>query len=209
MGFTDLEEQFSFYAAYHSNGMNKLIHILCVWPILFTGIVFLEYVPEFTGFAPQLAAINNAVLFIHPFNAAFIMAVIYATAYILMDQKAGTLAAFLVFLCLIYAQKFYLEIEGYTGYPAWLVAAAIHVGGWIAQFIGHGAFEGRAPALLDNLAQAFLMAPLFVLLEVLFHFGYRQDFQKKMRSRVGVEITKFRKSKAAGQRTSTQGRKKK
>lgn len=24
---------------------------------------------------------------------------------------------------------------------------------WIAQFIGHGAFEGRAPALLDNLLQ--------------------------------------------------------
>jgi uncharacterized membrane protein YGL010W len=28
--------------------------------------------------------------------------------------------------------------------------------------------QGRAPALLDNLAQAFLMAPYFVLLEVLF-----------------------------------------
>jgi len=27
------------------------------------------------------------------------------------------------------------------------------VGSWIAQFIGHGIFEGRAPALLDSLAQ--------------------------------------------------------
>jgi hypothetical protein len=31
--------------------------------------------------------------------------------------------------------------------------------------------QGRAPALLDNLAQAFLMAPYFVLLEVLFHIA--------------------------------------
>lgn len=63
---------------------------------------------------------------------------------------------------------------------------------WTVQFIGHGIFEvtnffvcdmvndlsdwlylklnhvlqGRAPALLDNLVQAFLMAPFFVLLEV-------------------------------------------
>lgn len=37
---------------------------------------------------------------------------------------------------------------------------------WVAQFVGHGVFEGRAPALLDNLFQAFFMAPVFVLLEV-------------------------------------------
>ncbi|KAI7978814.1 putative endoplasmic reticulum membrane protein C16E8.02 [Camellia lanceoleosa] len=37
---------------------------------------------------------------------------------------------------------------------------------WTGQFIGHGIFEKRAPALLDNLAQAFLMAPYFVFLEL-------------------------------------------
>lgn len=37
---------------------------------------------------------------------------------------------------------------------------------WVAQFVGHGVFEGRRPALLDNVAQAFFMAPVFVLLEV-------------------------------------------
>lgn len=65
---------------------------------------------------------------------------------------------------------------------------------WTGQFIGHGFFEvtnfvvhgmvndllylytpkincvlqKRAPALLDNLVQAFIMAPFFVLLEVFF-----------------------------------------
>jgi len=32
--------------------------------------------------------------------------------------------------------------------------------------------QGRAPALLDNLAQAFLMAPYFVLLEVCFLYSF-------------------------------------
>ncbi|KAF3651759.1 hypothetical protein FXO38_16442 [Capsicum annuum] len=36
---------------------------------------------------------------------------------------------------------------------------------WTGQFVGHEVFEKRAPALLDNLTQAFLMAPFFVLLE--------------------------------------------
>lgn len=30
-------------------------------------------------------------------------------------------------------------------------AALLHAFSWIAQFIGHGVAEGRAPALLDNL----------------------------------------------------------
>ena len=43
---------------------------------------------------------------------------------------------------------------------------AFHVVCWIAQFVGHGVFEKRAPALLDSVDQAFITAPLFVLLEV-------------------------------------------
>ena len=42
----------------------------------------------------------------------------------------------------------------------------VHITGWVLQFIGHGVFEGRAPALLDSLDQALITAPLFVLLEV-------------------------------------------
>jgi 2-hydroxy fatty acid dioxygenase len=33
------------------------------------------------------------------------------------------------------------------------IAAAVHAFSWIAQFIGHGFAEGRAPALLDNVLQ--------------------------------------------------------
>merc|ERR1719490_153072 len=36
------------------------------------------------------------------------------------------------------------------------ITTAIHVADWIAQFVGHGVFEGRAPALLDSWDQAFI-----------------------------------------------------
>lgn len=74
-------------------------------------------------------------------------------------------------------------------------AAGVHIVCWIAQFIGHGAFEGRAPALLDNLVQAIFLAPLFVWLEVLFYFGYRPELKARLDKRVEAEIAKFKASK--------------
>jgi len=187
MGITDLEEQFTFYASYHHNTFNKIIHILCVWPILWSALVLLEYAPIV---APE--SLNAITASWHPLNLAFLSAAFYSVVYIIMDKKAGSLAAIMVFACLITGQKFYFTAETSYGYPAWVLAVALHVLCWISQFIGHGAFEGRAPALLDNLIQALVMAPLFVLLEVLFMFGYRKDFQKKMWKRVEQEIAKHK-----------------
>jgi hypothetical protein len=65
-------------------------------------------------------------------------------------------------------------------------AIALNIASWIAQFIGHGVFEKRAPALFNNLTQgmspydggkvcadpmpALVLAPFFVHLEMLFTF---------------------------------------
>ena len=46
----------------------------------------------------------------------------------------------------------YLLAEAFARRPGGVqIAAWIHVTAWIAQFLGHGVFERRAPALLDNL----------------------------------------------------------
>jgi uncharacterized membrane protein YGL010W len=51
---------------------------------------------------------------------------------------------------------------------------------------------GRAPALLDNVFQAFLQAPFFVWLEVLFKLGYRKDLQKSLDKEVTRELRRLR-----------------
>lgn len=76
-------------------------------------------------------------------------------------------------------------------------ALGIHITSWIAQFIGHGKFEGRAPALLDNLVQAFFLAPFFVWFEILFFFGYRPELKKRLDGDVSKEIAKFKATKGA------------
>lgn len=53
-------------------------------------------------------------------------------------------------------------------------------------------FEGRAPALLDNLVQALFLAPFFVWMEVLFWCGYRPELKGRLDRAVEREIEKWR-----------------
>ena len=55
---------------------------------------------------------------------------------------------------------------------------------------------GRAPALLDSWDQAFITAPLFVFLEILFAAGYRKDFHKSLMAEVEKNIKGFRLQKS-------------
>jgi len=62
---------------------------------------------------------------------------------------------------------------------------------WIAQFIGHGIFEKRAPALLTNLPQSIHAAVFFVWLELLFEFGFHPALKKRLDSAIVHEKKKF------------------
>lgn len=77
------------------------------------------------------------------------------------------------------------------------ISAGVQAFCWILQFIGHGKFEGRAPALLDNLVQAFFLAPFFVFLEVLFMLGYRPELKSRLDKHVEIELEKLNGKKAA------------
>ena len=60
----------------------------------------------------------------------------------------------------------------------WTAFAALCVGGWILQFLGHH-YEGRRPALLDNIFQAFI-GPMFLVAEALVALGRRPDLARAM-----------------------------
>jgi hypothetical protein len=60
-------------------------------------------------------------------------------------------------------------------------AGVIHIFCWYMQLHpGHGVFEGRKPALLDSVLQAFLDAPLFVWYEVAFACGYDPSLKQEL-----------------------------
>jgi uncharacterized membrane protein YGL010W len=109
-----------------------------------------------------------------------------------MEPVAGAMIAPLLIGSTAYAN----HLTSTYGATANSWAGAINIACWIAQFVGHGKFEGRAPALLDNLVQAIFLAPFFVWFEILFMLGYRPD------QAVELEIQKFRKNKEKGQNGS-------
>jgi len=58
---------------------------------------------------------------------------------------------------------------------------ALFVGGWALQLWGH-VYEGRKPALVDNLFQVFV-APIFLAAEALFALGYKPKLHEEVQRR--------------------------
>lgn len=115
-----------------------------------------------------------------------------------MEPVAGGLLAPLLLAGTSYANHL-TTVHGKTA-NYWSIG--INLASWIAQFVGHGIFEGRAPALLDNLVQAIFLAPFFVWMEFLFMLGYRPELKSRLDVAVEKQVAEFkgsRKGKANGQ----------
>jgi uncharacterized membrane protein YGL010W len=143
---------------------------------------------------PESLSITNLDL-----NLGTVVCLAYCGLYILLEPVAGTALSALLLAGTAYGKHLTSTYGAVANY--W--AAGVHVTCWIAQFVGHGKFEGRAPALLDNLFQAFFLAPLFVWLEILFSLGYREELKLRVDKGVKQDIMKFRESKRANSSNGT------
>lgn len=162
--YFNLEKSFGFYGAYHSEEVNQWIHIVCVPLIFTTSIELLQRV------AP-LVVLQALVAF-------------YIVSFIVMEATAGVLyAPFL--LTYFYVGTKLLPAHSNLSLGLWIFS-------WIAQFVGHGVFEKRAPALLNNLPQSLHAAVFFVWLEILFKCGYKPALLRKLNAAVALERKKFK-----------------
>eukprot|EP00903_Cladosiphon_okamuranus_P016058 g14825.t1 len=188
--YFSLEDQFTFYAAYHSNRINKAIHLLCIWPILWTGLALMSQysLGRLPPWVLEQLPLRDEAWGLHP---GTIVSLVYISLYLVMDPLAGGVASLMVAASYVTSNMWMAD-----GGSARLAAIA-HLIGWLAQFYGHAKHEGRAPALLDNLFQAFLAAPLFVVCEMLFEFGYRKSLHQRVRINAAANIAEFRMAKLA------------
>ncbi|KAF2201763.1 DUF962-domain-containing protein [Delitschia confertaspora ATCC 74209] len=192
----NLEKQLVFYGAYHHNPVNVGIHIACVPAILITFLALFTNSPSVS--LPSWLSIPNL-----PLNVGTVTAVLYSTLYVLMEPVAGAMITPLIIGGTAYGNHLTSTYGATANY--WL--GGINVVCWLAQFLGHGAYEGRAPALLDNLVQALFLAPFFVWFEILFFLGYRPDLKRRIDKSVQQEIQKFKDQKK-GANGSANGTKK-
>ena len=154
-----LEEQMSFYAAYHQDARNKATHFVGVPAIVLSLMVPLSWL-SFEGVSAAMA--TTAVLLAY---------------YLALDLWLG-LAMCVVMGVLLGAGQ---SIADQGALAGWTWFGILFVGGWILQLVGH-VFEGRKPALADNLFQIFV-APIFLAAEVFFALGYKPRLHAAMRER--------------------------
>ncbi|PVI00473.1 DUF962-domain-containing protein [Periconia macrospinosa] len=186
MPLFDLKKNLIFYGAYHREPTNVAIHIACVPLLLGTGFVLGTNTPALR--TPGL--LSKVGL---PLNLASIASLTYTSLYLALSPNAAGVGVAPIILSS--ATLANLLPEFYDRTKLNTIAASVHVISWILQFVGHGKFEGRKPALLDNLVQALFLAPLFVWYEVLFKLGFYKGLQKEVEAGIEAEVAKLEKGK--------------
>jgi uncharacterized membrane protein YGL010W len=147
--------QLAMYSSYHRDERNRATHFIGIPAIVFAILVPLA-----------LARTSGGI------SAAMVVAVVAVIGWIALDRVIG-LAMALVMLAMLVVAEWIARTYGST--TAWIVFAVFFVGGWVFQLVGH-VWEGRRPALTDNLFQAFI-GPMFIMAEVLIALGLKRDLK--------------------------------
>jgi uncharacterized membrane protein YGL010W len=134
------------YGESHQHPTNKLLHWICVPPIVLAVLGLLWSAPVPAAFAAVSAWLNWATL-------AAAAALVY---YLVLSRAlaAGVLLAFGALLAIVQALT-------RLPWPLWVSSLVIFVVAWIGQFIGH-ALEGKRPSFFKDL-QFLLIGPLWLL----------------------------------------------
>jgi uncharacterized membrane protein YGL010W len=154
-----IEEQMATYAAYHQDARNKATHFIGV-PV----IVLSLFIPL-------------AWLRVGDLSAAMVLAAVLIVYYLMLDVLLGV--AMLGMLAVLAWAGERLAMMGAAAGWSWF--AALFIGGWMLQLLGH-VYEGRRPALTDNLFQIFV-APIFLCAELFFALGYKPSLHEEVQRR--------------------------
>jgi len=150
--------QLATYASYHRDPRNRATHVIGIPAIMFSILVVL--------------ALGRLHLFGLDLSWAVIAAALGIIGWVALDRVIGIAMIIVTVPMLVVAEWMAASFSAAT---VWIVFAVFFIGGWIFQLVGH-VWEGRRPALVDNLFQAFV-GPMFIMAEVLMALGLKQDLK--------------------------------
>ncbi|HEX5514644.1 MAG TPA: Mpo1-like protein [Gammaproteobacteria bacterium] len=163
------------YADYHRDRRNIVSHFIGI-PLIVVAVAVLLSRPGF-----ELAG-----LWLSPAAVVTAATILF---YLRLDLRYGVVMGVLLALSLWAGA---VCAMGSTG--LWLgIGVGGFVIGWVIQFVGHY-YEGRKPAFVDDLL-GLIIGPLFVVAELGFLFGLRDEVRQQVEERAGP--TCIREKKAA------------
>jgi uncharacterized membrane protein YGL010W len=178
-----IEDQMSFYAAYHQDTRNKATHFIGVPAIMLSLFIPLAWIRFDAGGMT--------------ITAAMVFAAVVLIYYFFLDVPLA-IAMLVITAALVWIGHHIAALGSMQG---WIWFAVLFVGGWILQLVGHG-FEGRKPALADNLFQIFV-APIFLAAEVFFALGYKPALHQRINQRAQLSRAQSAESSNSLPRTSS------
>ncbi|NWA29583.1 DUF962 domain-containing protein [Pseudomonas gingeri] len=161
----NLVEHLSQYADYHRDPRNIASHFIGI-PLIVVAVAVLLSRPQW-----PLAGLEV--------SPAVLLAMVSAVFYLRLELALGLLMS--VLLCLSVWVGQILAVQSTL---VWLASGiGLFVIGWAIQFVGHY-YEGRKPAFVDDLS-GLIIGPLFVVAELMFLLGLRQDLKRDIEERSG------------------------
>lgn len=128
----EIKSKFEDYASYHTHKLNRVTHYIGIPLIAFSLIGLLAQV-QFLGF-----------------DLGWVLCGIAFVFYYLADSNLALL--FFPILLIFYYFSHSLPLN---------VLIAMHVAGWVSQYIGHLAFERKSPAFYKNI-EHLLVGPVWI-----------------------------------------------
>ena len=156
-----LVDHLSQYAAYHRDPHNIATHFVGI-PLIVIAVATLLSRPQWMGISPAVLVMLASAVF-----------------YLRLELRLGLLMTVLLALTVWLGHA----LAGLST-VAWLGwGIGLFVVGWVFQFVGHY-YEGRKPAIIDDVT-GLIVGPLFVVVELGFLLGWREDLRREMALRAG------------------------
>lgn len=155
-------EQAQMYASYHRQLMTRYTHFAGIPTVVLSFMILLGFVHIiipgvlYTNFA----VLGTLALLVYYFRLNWLLA----------------LASTPILLILLWIASFF-NYAGPTKLGIWAFIITFVVG-WGLQLYGHF-IEGKRPAFMDNITQAFI-APLYMVAELFFMAGMMGDLKKQI-----------------------------
>ena len=166
------ERQMAMYATYHRDWRNRLTHFFGVPMIIFALLVAMAlWRWPFGSFELSFGELFAAAVFL---------------LWVAMDVGVAVPLIVLLLPVLVLAEWIARNLALSTSL---VVFGVFFVGGWAIQLWGH-AYEGRKPALVDNLFQIFV-APMFLTAEALIALGLRRGLHERVESYIGERYPEY------------------
>ena len=163
-------KQMAMYKSYHKDGRNQAMHHIGVPIIVFSILVLLSYTPItlVVGFHITAATLLLSLLFLFYAFSSLMLGCITAGFYIPF----------------LWVADYVVRINPSAGWTIFLIT---FFGGLVTQFIGH-IFERRRPAFMDN-AMLVVIAPGFLIAEILFYLGLEREFKASIDAEGGEKLS--------------------